>query len=237
MIILSKYNSTPIYGIISKDKKRFSDCDLFKADLWKYAVLKKIKIWWGTPQKSESILKIKTLLGIQCKYKNIMTGEEKESEAHCGILDSNDIEIKEINIKENDYFNHFYIGFDTSISYIKFTTKNNEVIECGEKIKDEIKKVTINMGNDEKMVQCFIGYYNDYRITALGCKFIKKKDFIFINIMDILRLRHFFKVNQNEKEKWQDNNRINQCNLYLKTIAKVCLLPESQFYSIIKYCA
>ena len=237
MIILSKYNSTPIYGIISKDKKRFSDCDLFKADLWKYAVLKKIKIWWGTPQKSESILKIKTLLGIQCKYKNIMTGEEKESEAHCGILDSNDIEITEINIKDNDYFNHFYIGFDTSISYIKFTTKNNKIIECGEKIKDELKTITINRGNEEKMVQCFIGYYNDYRITALGCKFIKKKDYILLHIMDILRLRHFFKVNQNEKEKWKDNNKINQCNLYIKTIAKVCLLPEYQFYSIIKYCA
>ena len=237
MIILSKYNTTPIYGIISKDKKRFSDCDLFKADLWKYAVLKKIKIWWGTPQKSENNTKIKTLLGIQCKYKNIMTGEEKESEAHCGILDSYDIEIKEINIKENDYFNHFYIGFDTFISYIKFTTKNKEVIEFGEKIKDEIKKVTINLGNEKNMVQCFIGYYNNYRITALGCKFIKKKDYILLHIMDILRLRHFFKVNQNEKEKWKDNNKLNQCNLYIKTIAKVCLLPESIFCSIIKYCA
>ena len=42
MIIESKYNMTPIYGIISKDKKRFSDCDLFKGELWKYAVPKKI---------------------------------------------------------------------------------------------------------------------------------------------------------------------------------------------------
>ena len=235
MKLLSKFNTTPIYGIISKDKKRFSDCDLFKADLWKYAVLTKIKIWWGSPQKSENNIKNKTLLGIQCKYKNIMTGEEKESESHCGILDSNDIEQKEININENDYFNHFYIGFDTFISYIKFTTKNKEVIEFGEKSNE--KKVTINMVHDDQMVQCFIGYYNDYGITALGCKFIKRKDYIFLHIMDILRLRHFFKINQNEKEKWLDNNRINQCNLYIKTIAKVCLLPESQFYSIIKYCA
>lgn len=237
MIIQAKYDSTPIYGIISKDKKRFSDCDLFKADLWKYAFLKKIKIWWGTPQKSDITPKIKTLLGIQCRYKNIMTGEEIESEAHCGNLESNDILTNEIIIKNDDYFNHFYIGFDTAISYIKFTTKNEEVIEFGEQIKDEIKKVKINMDNEPKMVQCFTGYYNESRITALGCKFIKKKDYLFLYLMDILRIRHFFKVNKEESEKWKDKNRLNQYNLYLKAVAKLCLLPDTQFYSVIKYCA
>jgi hypothetical protein len=236
MIIESKYQKTPIFGIIAIDSKRFNDCDLFKGELWKYAVLKKIKVWWGTPKKIKNMPKMKTLLGIQCKYKNIMTGEEIESEAHCGNIGSNDIIVQEINLKQGDYFNHFQIGFDTAISFIKFTTKNDEKIEFGEPIKDEIKKVKVNMGNEPNMVQCFIGYYNENCVNALGCKFIKKKDYIFLNIMDILRLRHFFKVNKKEREKWLDNNKLNNCSLFIKTIAKLCLLPEIQFNSVIKFC-
>ena len=235
MIIESKYDSTPIYGIISKDKKRFNDCDLFKDDLWKYAVLKKITIWWGTPKKIENTTRIKTLLGIQCKYKNIMTGKEEESQAHCGHLESNDIEVKHIELKPNDYFNHFYIGFDTSISYIKFETKEKESIEFGQPIKEDLKKVKTNIGNEPYMVQCFIGYYNENRITALGCKIIKKKDYIILNIMDILRLRHFLKFNIKEQEKWKDKNFLNQHKLFIRAVANLCLLPDSQFYSVIKY--
>ena len=236
MIIESKYQKTPIFGIITIDSKRFNDCDLFKGELWKYAVLKKIKVWWGTPKKIKNMPKMKTLLGIQCKYKNIMTGEEIESEAHCGNIGSNDIMVQEINLKQGDYFNHFHIGFDTAISFIKFTTKNDEKIEFGEPIKDEIKKVKVNMGNEPNMIQCFIGYYNENCVNALGCKFIKKKDYIFLNIMDILRLRHFFKVNTKEREKWLDKNKLNKCSLFIKTIAKLCLLPEVQFNSVIKFC-
>ena len=236
MIIESKYSSTPIYGIISKDKKRFDDIDLFKGDLWKYATLKSIKIWWGTPRLTENFPKIKTLLGIQCTYKNIMTGEEKQSDAHCGVLDSNDITISEVKLQPGDYFNHFHIGFDFPISYIKFTTKNNEKIEFGQPIKEEVKKVQLNLDNEPNMIQCFVGYYNKNRITALGCKYIKKRDYLFIYIMDILRLRHFFKLNPKEKEKWEDNNKLKQYSLYIKTIAKICLLPDNQFHSVIKYC-
>ena len=236
MIIQSKYKTTYIYGIISKDKIRFDDSDLFRADLWKYAVLKKIKIWWGTPAKNENIPKSKTILGIQCTYKNIMTGEEIDSDAHCGQLESSDLITKEIKLKQGDYFNKFYIGFDTNISFIKFTTKNDEVIEFGEPIPEDLKKVQLNEGG-LNMVQCFIGYYNKNRITALGCKYISKKDYIFLNIMDILRLRHFFKINDKERDKWNNEKRLNNCNLFIKAIAKLCLLPDAQFYSIIKYCA
>lgn len=237
MIIESKYENTPIFGIIPVNQRRFDDCDLFKGDLWKYAVLKKIKVWWGTAQKNKNIPKTKTLIGIQCGYKNIITGEEKESVSHCGIIESNDIMIGEINLKQGDYFNQFHIGFDTSISYIKFTTKDNEKIEFGEQIKDEVKKVKVNMGIEPNMVQCFRGYYNDNCVTALGCKFIKKKDYSFLNLIDILRLRHFFKMNEKEKEKWNEEDKLNNCSLFIKTIAKLCLLPDAQFTSVIKFYA
>ena len=84
MFIEKKYNVTPMYGVIKlKERTRFNDCELFKEELWKYAILKKIKLWWGSPQQKE-ISKTKTLLGIQCLYKNIITGEEKLSLVHSG---------------------------------------------------------------------------------------------------------------------------------------------------------
>ena len=233
MLIEKKYESTPMYGVIEYgEKKRFNDCDLFKADLWKYAKLMKIKLWWGSPDKKE-ISKSTTLLGIQCDYKNIITGEEKESLIHSGKLLSSDIIIKELNLKQGEYITKFYIGFDYEISYIKFETNYNSMIELGKIIKSEIKTVKLNYGIN--MVQCFIGYYNKNRILALQCKFISKKNFVFINIMDILRLRHFFRTNNKEKEKWENKNIINKYNLYIKAVAKLCLLSDNTFSNIIKY--
>ena len=54
--------------------------------------------------------------------------------------------------------------------------------------------------------------------------------------MDILRLRHFFKINQKEKDKWSHKLFLNKNkNTYIKAVAKLCLLPDNQFFCIIKY--
>ena len=49
------------------------------------------------------------------------------------------------------------------------------------------------------MIQCFFGYYNIYGLRALGCKYISKKNFMLISLMGILRLRHVFKTNEEER--------------------------------------
>ena len=233
MFIENKYNSTPMFGAIAmKDKIRFNDCDIFKGDTWKYSILKKIKLWWGSPNQKE-ISKTKTLLGIQCKYKNIITGEEKESLIHSGQLSSSDTIVKDIELKPGEYFNKFYIGFDYEISYLKFETNNNLFLEFGNKINTHLKTVKLNNGNN--MIQCFIGYYNKNRVMALQCKYISKKNFNFINMMDILRLRHFFKTHEKEKVQWENKSFLNKFNLYIKAVAKLCLLPDNQFFNIIKY--
>ena len=233
MFIEKKYNSTPMYGVIPlKDRMRFNDCDLFKEEMWKYAVLKKIKMWWGSPQQKE-ISKTKTLLGIQCLYKNIISGEEKLSLVHSGKLSSSDIVVKEIALKTGEYLTKFYIAFDYEINYIKFETNLNAIIEFGNKENKEMKTVMLNKGSN--MIQCFIGYYNKNRILALQCKYISRKDFIIINMMDILRLRHYFKKNEKEKEKWSNKNILNKYDKNIKIIVKLCLLPDNHFFSVIKY--
>ena len=233
MFIEKKYKTTPMFGIIQlKERIRFNDCDLFKEELWKYAVLKNIKLWWGSPQQKE-ISKTKTLLGIQCAYKNIITGEEKNSLIHSGKLSSSDITVKEIVLKTGEFFTKFNIAFDSEISYIKFETNLNSIIEFGDKGNKDMKTVKLNQGIN--MVQCFIGYYNKNRILALQCKYISRKDFIIINIMDILRLRHHFNTNGKEKEKWSNKNLLNKLNPSIKIIAKLCLLPDNHFFCVIKY--
>lgn len=239
MFIESKYRQTAVFGIISKEAKKFDHCELFKEKLWKYAVLKSIKIWWGTPIRNGILGKEKTLLRIQCQYKNIMTGEIKDSNQHNSSSLSNDADNKEIVLEKGDYFNHFHIGFDTYISYIKITTKNKKEIEFGEQKPNEIKTLSLNYEKEPNMLQCFIGYYNDNKITALGCKYIKKRDYIFLHLMDILRIRHIFKTNAQEKQKWINliSSEAEKYNIQFKTIVKLCILPDTQFFTIIKYFA
>ena len=87
------------------------------------------------------------------------------------------------------------------------------------------------------MIHSFVGYYNTYGLRALGCKYILKKDFILINLMGILRLRHIFKINEKEKEKWEDPKELNKLSTEMKAIAKLCQLPDAQFASVMKFCA
>ena len=233
MFIEKKYNVTPMYGVITlKERTRFNDCELFKEELWKYAILKKIKLWWGSPQQKE-ISKTKTLLGIQCLYKNIITGEEKLSLVHSGKLSSSDIIVKEIVLNTGEYLSKFYIAFDYEISYIKFETNLKAFIEFGNKENKEMKTVMLN--KELNMIQCFIGYYNKNRILALQCKYISRNDFNIISIMDILRLRHHFNKNVKEKEKWSNKNILNKYSKDIKIIVKLCLLPDNHFFSVIKY--
>jgi len=238
MIIESKYRTTPIFGIIGKEAKKFVHSELFKGELWKYAVLKSIKIWWGTPMRNGTLGKEKTLIRIQCKYKNIMTGEIKDSSPHNSGSLSNDADCQEIILEQGDYFNQFHIGFDTYISYIKFTTKDKKVIEFGNPDKD-VKTIKLNNEKEPNMIQCFTGYYYDNKVTALGCKYIRKKDYIFIHLMDIFRIRHVFKTNEEEKKKWVNliNSNPKNYDIHTKTIVKLCSLPDTQFYTIIKYFA
>lgn len=233
------YDSTPIFGFSPKDKTRFSDSDLFGEELWKYAVLKKIKIWWGTPKKVEGseLPNGKSALGIQCEYEDVVSGAKKLSEQHCGNLDSPDIETKELTVGEGEYFSKFYIGFDLYITHLKFSTSNGNSIEFGD-YKEEFEK-TVELNSSERgpfMIQCFIGYYNETGLRALGCRFIEKKHFILIDLMGVLRLRHILKINDEQKKQWSKAEEQNKLDKEMQVIIRVCLMPDAQFSSVMKFC-
>ena len=235
-MLKEKYENTPVYGFIPKDKTRFCDKDLFGDDLWKYVTLRKIKLWYGTPKPGDENVKDKCVLGIQCVYQDIVTGAKTTTEQHCGEINADDVEIKELELKEGDFFTKFYIDFETAITHLKFITKNEQVIEVGKEKEDTKKTVEFNEIKDT-MIHSFVGVYNTYGLRGLGCKFISKKDFILINLMGILRLRHLFKINTKEREKWENPDELKKLSLEMRTVAKICFLPDAQFASVKKFCA
>ena len=236
-MIKNKYQTTPVYGFVPREKTRFCDADLFGDDLWKYVILKKIKLWYGSPKAGDENVKNKVVLGIQCIYQDTVSGTKTTTEQHIGDISKEDIEIKEMALKEGDYFAKFYIDFDTAITHLKFITKNGDILEVGVEKEETKRTVTLNNEADSQMLQSFTGYYNTYGLRALGCKYIAKKDFFLINLMGILRLRHIFKTNEEEKKKWSKEEELKKLNDEpMKAIAKLCCLPEAPFAEVMKYC-
>ena len=232
--ILEKYDETPIYGYLPKERTKFCDQELFGEGLWKYVILRKIKLWYGSPKSGDEKLKDKCVLGIQCVYQDLKTGNIKTTEQYCGELSADDIEVKELELKNNDYFNKFNIDYDCVIYHLKFTTRKGELIEVGN--ETEFTKKTVLMNDlDDVMIHSFVGCYNTYGLRTLGCKYIKRKDFIYIHFLGFLRLRHLFIINDEERKKWEDPKELSKLSIEMKAIAKLCNFPDENFISVLKY--
>lgn len=229
------FDSTPIYRIIAREKKYFNDLDLFGEELYKCVVLKKIKLWYGTPPSGNENIKEKCILGIQCIYQDLVSGIKKTTEQHCGDLNGKDIETKELELKNNnDFFTKFNIDFTYSITHLKFTTKTGGILEFGFENEETKRTCEINMIKEDVMIHSFVGYYNKYGLVGLGCRYILRKKFIFLYFLDIMSLKNYFKINKKERQKWEKPKNINQLSYEMKTIAKLCLLPDKVYGSVMK---
>ena len=224
------FKTTYLYGIIPNIKKKFNDFYLYNNDNSLPSVfLTKIKVWFGkTKEQTENCL-----LGIKCWYINYRTNEKKESEYHGCNLEGNNIDSKELEINNNDYFNKINFGFDSHITHFKISTKKGRYIEFGELVDDFEKILRINM--EDNMIVFFSGYFSSLGIRAIRIKYINRKDYIFYNIFDILRLRNILKKNENIKNFYQDEINNNKLNIEMKTIFRTCLFPDTIFSTIIKY--
>ena len=187
-MLSDKYKNTPVYGYIPREKTRFCDKDLFGDDLWKYVILKKIKLWYGTPKSGDDNLKYKIVLGIQCVYQDTVSGNKTTTEQQCGDISNDDIEIKELELKENDFFTEFYIDMENAITHLKFVTKTGEILEIGKEKENTRKTVEFNSDKEPNMIHSFVGIINSYGLRALGCKYILKKDYFLINLIKFINI-------------------------------------------------
>ena len=222
--------TTYLYGIIPNIKKKYNDFNLFKNDYTLPSViLKKVKVWFGKPKDIDQ----NCLLGIKCWYINYITCEKKESEYHGSELKSDNIESKELEIKDNDYFNKINFGFDSFITHFKISTKKGKYIEFGEIIDDSEKILRINM--EDNMIVFFSGYFSSLGIRAIRIKYINRKDFIYYRIVEILRLKHIMKNNENIKNYYQNEINYNKLDITMKYIFHTSLLPDTILSTILKY--
>ena len=229
------YEYTPSYGFIRKDYNRFNDKKLFKGKLYLFAILKKIKLWYGTPIQGDNNLEKKVILGIECKY-SILGGQKITAKSHCGKLGSDDIEVKELELKENDFFNKFYICSDDIITYIKLESYQGKKIELGEYDEKLNRKVVFNEEKNPHVIQSFYGFYDDYGLRALGFQHIPKIKMLVLNLIILLRLRHQVKNDMKKKEYWSNKKNLEQLDNGMKAIIKSVFLPDVPFSHIFKYC-
>ena len=100
--------------------------------------------------------------------------------------------------------------------------------------KDLAKTLKLNSDKEPHILISFFGYYNDLGLRALGCNFVKRDYFVLFNCIDYFRYRLFLKNNAEVKEEWTEN-KIQSLSYDEQVFIKICLLPNSLFFNIIKY--
>lgn len=232
------FENLPYLGYICQEFNKFVDREIFESKYHKFIRLTKVKIWYGTVDDKIQInenINGKFILGIQCDYHNSITGEIKQTKMNCGKLTSPDIITKDLELTKGDYITKLYICYNDILSYIKFITKQGQILELGKYDKDCEKTINFNDDKYPHMIQSFYGYYNDYGLRALGCIHIKRKNYFFLNIIDVFRYRHYLRTNEKEKEKWT-NEKISELNYTEKAFIWLCKLPDRQFSIVIQFC-
>ena len=137
-------------------------------------------------------------------------------------------------MEENDYIKYFELVFDDFISYIKLISFKGKEIEFG--VRPE-KVLTILDYDKNNMIQFFWGYYDKEGISAIGFKYIPHQTFIFGTIIPILRLRYKLMHEEEFKTKCQVKyEQLKRDDESMAYLYKTCLLPDTCFSSIIKFC-
>ena len=230
-----KIKYTICYGFIESDnpnqKNLICSRDLFSDNLFSTTTIKSIKLWFGSPPEKKDI---KSLLGIQVKYINYLTGEKKETNYQGAKIEGTDIETKELEIKEGEYLSQFNLIFREYITYIKFGTKNN-VIEFGNYNKDNELSSLKELNLENNVILNIKGFMSLNGIRCIGCDYISHKDFFFIRTMDIFILRHRVKKNKKYIDKYSNHAEIDKLNDEMKFFLKICSLPDTPFQKIVKY--
>ena len=226
-----KLKTMTLFGVIKPDtdkKHRFDESDLFPKEIQYAILLKTLKIYFGNNNKGNA-----TLLGFEASYINYINGQRIEGKYQGAAKTEENIDVKELVMKENEYINNLELDFDNFISYFKLMTSKGNELEFG--VRPEKVKTLINYEGDN-MIQFLWGYYDDEGINVISFKYIPRNIFIFGSIIPILWLRYRINHNTEFKKKYEKNYKelINDTSMIY--LYRACLLPEAIFSKIIKYC-
>ena len=232
----NKIEKTILFGYIEKDnssqKNLVCSLELFGKKSLSSTTIKSIKLWFGSPPFKKDI---KSLLGIQVKYINYITGEKKETDYQGASIDGvDDVEVKEIELKGGEYLSQFNILFKEYITYIKIGSKKNfKELGVFENEKQLSQLEEINSGNN--VILNIKGLKSKNGIRCLGIDYIPYEYFFLIRSQDLFRLRLKLKNDKKFKQKFSNKNEYNKLSDEMKLILNVCLLARTPFATLIKY--
>jgi hypothetical protein len=209
------------FGWIYQNSKHFNDKD-FLGDNYLYYKIQKIKIWSGKKDSKDIIN------GIQVWYKNILDGKLVTPGEFKG--DEGNDNVVEFEVKPNEYLTDFHIRIDTEVTQVGFeTNKHNNILVGGTQGEDKI----INSNGGENIIVFLYGAY-DNLLHALGVGYVNKKDYMKTLFIGFFQLRHKLKKDEAFKKKCLENeNTLSESD---KVLLKTCLLPDTAFNEIIKFC-
>ena len=233
-MLMEKIKYTYIFGFIEKDgpgkEKLKNSKDLFDEKLFPFTTIKSIKVWFGSLQEKTNF---ESLLGMEIVYLNYITGEKKNTKYMGVPIETQNVQVKELNIKEGQYLSKMNLGFVDYITYLKFTTNKGEYIEFGTKDNNEKNLSVVN--SDNNIILNLKGYTSPSGIRCLGCDYISYQDFFFNRLVDIFRLRTRLIRDEKYKKQYEDKNELSKLDNEMKLFLKVCQSPKNLFWNVIKY--
>ena len=209
------------FGWIYQNSKHFNDKD-FLGDNYLYYKIQKIKIWSGKKDSKDIIN------GIQVWYKNILDGKLVTPGEFKG--DEGNDNVVEFEVKPNEYLTDFHVRIDTEVTQVGFeTNKHNNILVGGTQGEDKI----INSNGGENIIVFLYGAY-DNLLHALGVGYVNKKDYMKTLFIGFFQLR--FKLKKDEAFKKKCTEMESTLAESDKVLLRTCLLPDTAFNEIIKFC-
>ena len=209
------------FGWIYQNSKHFNDKD-FLGDNYLYYKIQKLKIWSGKKDSKDIIN------GIQVWYKNILDGKVITPGEFKG--DEGNDAVQEFEIKPNEYLTDFHIRIDTEVTQVGFeTNKKNKILVGGTQGEDKI----INSNGGENIIVFLYGAYENV-LHSLGVGFVNKKDYMKTLFIGFFQLRHKLKKDETFKKTWIEKEK--DLKEDDQVLLRTCLLPDTAFNEIIKFC-
>lgn len=214
------------YGGITQESKFWDDFEeMGEKELLKLKIIK-IKIFLGKYNEKDCIS------GINVTFKNIITGEIKNTGDHKGSDDF--IDVKEININGDEYLTDFHIRFTNDAEYISqlgySTNKKNKILVGTEEGEDK----TLELNGGKNIILGTFGC-TDNKLGATGIYYINKKEFIKKRCFGLIMLNHLIKTDEQFKKETQNN--YNKLSDDYKYFWKTVNLPDAAFSQVIKFCS
>ena len=212
------------YGEVTEESEYWDDLEELGEETLINLKIIKIKIYTGT-YKGYPII-----CGLGITFKNLSTGEILYCKEHKGSGQFNDV--KEFNIKGNEYLTDFHIRFiyeGEYISQIGFDTNKGNKILIG--IKEGEDK-TIESNGGDNIILGTNGCVNK-KLDSIGIIYINKRELFKKRYFPLFILNNLIK--NDEKFKKEVENNYDKLSDEYKYLWKTVNLPDAVFSQVIKF--